>query len=33
MPVRVPSPQHHTRIARRGIEGSERLGRYRWIVE
>jgi IS5 family transposase len=21
------------RIARRGVEGSERLGRYRWVVE
>jgi transposase len=27
------APWRHAAIARRGIESSERLGRFRWIVE
>jgi transposase len=27
------SPRHHPRIARRGLESSQRLGRHRWKVE
>jgi transposase len=26
-------PRHYPRIARRGVEISERLGRHRWVVE
>ncbi len=33
MPPRMPRPLHQPRIARRGVETSERLGRHRWIVE
>jgi transposase len=33
LPAGPASPWHHPRIARRGVESSQRLGRYRWVVE
>ena len=33
MPRGLQEEEHTPRIARRGIESSEKLGRYRWVVE
>jgi hypothetical protein len=33
MPRGLEEEEHTPQIARRGIESSEKLGRYRWVVE